>query len=108
MEFDSTTPAIGNVGWPGTPTIESLTGSKNSTNSFPAVKIRNWSLPNGGTYYLRKIFSSNPNDVYIQSENPLETTTSNDLKIPGSWLPGHIITFQLANPQYDSTITEKG
>lgn len=107
MEFDSVTPALGEVSWPGTPTIQSLTGDKNSTTFFPAIKIRNWSLPNGGTYYLRKIFSSNPNNVYIQSENPLTSSTSTDLKIPTSWLPGHIITFQLANPEWDSTVTEK-
>ncbi len=109
MEFDSVSPIVGNAAWPGSPTIQSFTGDKNSTISFPAVKIRNWSVPNGGTYYLRKIFTANSNDVYIQAENPLTFTGTNpaDQKIPTSWLPGHIITFQLANPEYDSTVNEK-
>jgi len=105
VQFGSTNPGYtGNAPqWAGN--IEDYI-HKGGSAIFPRVRVRNADLPNGGTYYLYDTQVSGNSQIVSVSDNKLNPT--NKITIPTSWLPGHLITFELRNPQYESnSVTRK-
>ena len=81
---------------------------KGGSNTFPQVRVRNASVPNGGTFYLYDVQTAAglTSQIVNISDNKLNPT--NKVNVPSSWLAGHLITFELRNPQYQSnTVTKK-
>ena len=81
---------------------------KGGTAIFPQVRVRNSSVPNGGTYYLYDVNTGTTNQQVVRLSISKSNPTTLLPTIPTSWLPGHLITFELKNPQYQSnTVTKK-
>ena len=89
-----------NPSWPGTSLMNFM--QKGGNFDFPVIKVRNYSVPNGGTMYVHSVFSSL---LYLSLEKPeagQTPPTSND--IISSWNPGDLLTFQLLNPEYEENL----
>jgi hypothetical protein len=73
---------------------------KSSGNTWPVWQIRNFNVPNGGTYYVNEVSGNN---VYLAESEATITSPIADLTtLLASWNPGDLITFQLKNPEYQT------
>ena len=95
----SGTPAAGDPGW--NTSVHSIGDYciKSSGNSWPVWRIRNSDRPNIGPYYA---YAISGNTVELAADKNNLTSPLASASAP-SWGAGELITFELLNPEYQSS-----
>jgi hypothetical protein len=89
--------------WPGTALRDLM--QKGSDFDFPVIKVKNYSVPNGGTMYVRSVSGLPGNRLYLSEDQPKSgqpVPSASDVK--QGWAEGNLITFQLLNPEYQENL----